>query len=159
MQSTTQRQMELQQLLHFKELGMPIPDKSILRAAFITNKQRVIQEMEEQQQQQMQAQQAEAQQAEKLDNAKIMQMFARSKADMAKEQDLMASTQERFAKMQDLQADAVYKTTQADLEMVRTMIELEDMDLQNFKNNLELAEYIKGVNAAQQQQMTTAAAV
>ena len=29
--STTQRQMELQQLIHFKELGMQIPDKSILR--------------------------------------------------------------------------------------------------------------------------------
>src|SRR5574338_1083111 len=40
--STTQRQMELQQLLHFKELGMGIADKSILRSAFITNKKQVI---------------------------------------------------------------------------------------------------------------------
>ena len=46
--STTQRQMELQQLLHFKELGMPIADKSILKAAFITNKDEVIQAMQEQ---------------------------------------------------------------------------------------------------------------
>ncbi len=148
--STSQRQMELQQLLHFKQLGMAIPDKSILRAAFITNKQQVIEEMEEATQQQQQQEQAQSQQAEKMDNAKIMGMFAKAKTDMAREQDLMASTQERLAKVQDLQADAVYKSSRADLEMVRTMVELEDMDLQNLKSNLELAEYIKGVNSATQ---------
>jgi hypothetical protein len=150
--STTQKQMELQQLLHFKQLGMAIPDKSILRAAFITNKRQVMEDMEEQNQQQMQQQQAESQQQEKMDNAKIMGMFAKAKSDMAKEQDLTASANERMAKIQDITADAEYKSSKADLEMVRTMIELEDMDLQNFRSNLELAEYIKGVNKASQQQ-------
>lgn len=149
--STTQRQMELQQLLHFRELGIPVSDKSILQAAFITNKKQVIEEMEQQQQQQQQQQQAEAQKQEKMDNAKIMSMFAKSKVDMAREQDVMASAQERMAKIQDLQADAEYKSSKADMEMVKTMIELEDMDLQNLRANLELAEYIKGVNKANQQ--------
>jgi len=149
--STSQRQTELQQLLHFKEIGMAIPDKSILRAAFITNKQKVIEEMEEAAQQQMEQAQAESQQAEKMDNAKIMGMFAKAKADMAREQEIMASAQEKMAKVEDLQADSVYKSSRADLEMVRTMIELEDMDLENLKRNLELAEYIKGVNSASQQ--------
>lgn len=154
--STSQRQMELQQLIHFKELGIGIADKSILRAAFITNKRQVIEDMEEQNQAQQQQAQAEAQQQEKMDNAKIMAMFAKSKADMAREQDLHASASERMAKIQDLTANAEYKSSQADLEMVRTMIELEDMDLQNFKNNLELAEYIKGVNKASQEQTALA---
>lgn len=149
--SATQRQMELQQLLHFKQLGMGIADKSIIRAAFITNKKQVIADMEEQAKQQMEQNQAQAQQQEKMDNAKIMGMFAKARADMAKEQDIMASTQERMAKVQDLHADAEYKSSKADLEMVKTMIELEDMDLQNFKANLELAEYIKGVNKSSQQ--------
>lgn len=149
--STTQRQLELQQLLHFKQLGMAIPDKSILRAAFITNKQQVIEEMEEATQQQMQQAQAESQATEKMDNAKIMSLFAKAKTDMAREQDLMASAQERMAKVQDLQADSIYKSSKADLEMVKTMIELEDMDLSNLRSNLELAEYIKGVNSATQQ--------
>ncbi len=149
--STSQRQMELQQLLHFKQLGMAIPDKSILRAAFITNKQQVIKEMEEETQKQMEQAQQQAQQAAKVDEAKIMGMFAKAKTDVAREQDLRASVQERMAKVQDLQSEAVYKSSKADLEMVRTMIELEDMDLNNLKMNLELAEYIKGVNAATQQ--------
>ena len=149
--STTQRQTELQQLLHFKEIGIPIPNKSIMRAAFITNKRQVMQEMEEENQQQQQAQQAESEQNAKLNDAKIMGMFAKAKTDMAREQDLIASSGERMAKIQDLQADAVYKSSKADLEMVKTMIELEDMDLQNLRSNLELAEYIKGVNSASQQ--------
>ena len=59
--STSQKQMELQQLLHFREIGMPIADKSILNAAFITNKQQVIADMQAQSQQQAQQQQAQAQ--------------------------------------------------------------------------------------------------
>lgn len=149
--STTQRQMELQQLLHFKELGLDVPLKSIIRASFITNKKQLQQDMEEQSQQQAQQQQQEAQQQEKMDNAKIMGMFAKAKTDMAREQDLMASANERMAKIQDLHADAEYKSSKADMEMVKTMIELEDMDLQNFRANLEMAEYIKGVNKASQQ--------
>lgn len=149
--STTQRQMELQQLLHFQQLGMAIPPKSILRAAFLTNKRQIMQDMEEQNEQEQQQQQAESQAREKMDNAKIMGMFAKSKADMARERDLLAASEERMAKIQDLHADAEYKSSKADLEMVRTMIELEDMDLANFRANLEMAEYVKGVNKASQQ--------
>lgn len=146
--SASQRQMELQQLLHFKELGMSIPDKSILRAAFITNKKQVMQDMEEQNQQQQQTQQAQSQMEEKKLNATVMGQFAKAKADLAKQRDLEASVQERMAKIQDLKASAEHKSSQADLDMVKTMIELEDMDLQNFRNNLELAEYIKMSNKA-----------
>jgi hypothetical protein len=152
--STTQRQMELQQLLHFKELGMPIADKTIIKKAFITGKEEVLKDMEEQAQAQMQQQQAEAQKQEKMDNAKIMSMFAKAKADIAKEQDLMASASERIAKIEDLQADAEFKSSKADMEMVKTLIELEDLDLQNLRSNLELAEYIKSIN--QTKQPTTA---
>ena len=67
--STTQRQMELQQLLHFKEIGVPIANKSIVRAAFITNKKQVEEDMMQEMQQQQQQQQAQAQQQEKIDNS------------------------------------------------------------------------------------------
>ena len=82
---TTQRQTELQQYLHFRELGMPISDKTILRAAFITNKKQVIQEMEEQSQAAQQQQQAQAQQQAQMDQSKIMVNFAKARSDLAKE--------------------------------------------------------------------------
>jgi hypothetical protein len=148
--STTQRQMELQQLLHFKELGLPISNTSILRAAFITDKKRVMQEMEQQAQQEAAAQQAEQAQQEKVDNAKIMGMFAKAKVDMAREQDTMASVQERLAKVNETQASAEHKTMQADLDLVKMMVELEDMQFNQFKNAFEYAQAVKEANQPQE---------
>lgn len=148
--STSQRQMELQQLLHFKELGMAIADKSILRAAFITNKQQVMQDMEEQQQQQQQAQQAQAEQQMKKDNADVMSKYARAKVDMAKEKELIASSHEKMANMVQQQAKAQHENATADLELVKMMIELEDMDFANLKNSYELAMQIKAANSQQE---------
>lgn len=140
--STSQRQMELQQLLHFKELGMPIADKSILRAAFITNKQQVIQDMEEQVKQQQQAQQAQAEMQMKIDNSKVMSAMAKSKLDMAK-------VEETYAKIDDIEASAEHKKSQADYDLVKMMVELEDMQLNQFRKSLELAESIKMANSGQ----------
>ncbi|CAK9251616.1 unnamed protein product [Sphagnum jensenii] len=139
--SATQRQFELQQLLHFKELGIPISNKSIIRAAFITNKKLVLQEMEEENQAQQQAQQAQQQKQEQLDKSKMMESFARSRS-------LLATEKEKMAKVDEIHAGAEHQRATADLEAVRTMIELEDMDLQNFKSNLELAQYIKALNVS-----------
>lgn len=150
--STTQRQMELQQLLHFKELGMPIADKSILRAAFITNKAQVIKDMEEGMQQQQQQQQAQAEQQQRNDETKNMAVMAKAKSDLAREKDLMASAQERMAKIDETEADAEHKRAKSDLDLVKMMIELEDMDFNNFKNSFEMAQAIKMQNSQQQQQ-------
>lgn len=151
--SASQRQMELQQLLHFKELGMPIADKSILRAAFITNKKQVIADMEEQVKQQAEAQQAEQQQQAQVDQSKIMAAMAKAKSDLAREKDLMASAQERYAKIEDIHSQSEHKKTEADLNLVKMMIELEDMDFNNFKSSFEMAMNIKEIN---KQEMITA---
>ncbi len=149
--STSQRQMELQQLLHFKELGMAIADKSIIRAAFITNKAQVVSDMEEMQQQQAQQAQSQAQQQEKTDNAKIMGQYAKAKSDLAKEKELMASAQEKIAKIDDIYASAEHKRAQADFDLVKSMIELEDMDFANFKNSWDMAQAIKQANEKESQ--------
>ncbi len=150
--STSQRQMELQQLLHFRELGIPIANKSILNAAFITNKQQVIKDMEEEQQQQQQAQAAQAQQQEKKDNAELMAKFAKSKADLALEKERMASVYEKSAKMVQDEAKAEYDSAKADFELVKTMIELEDMDFANLKSSYEMAMQIKQANKLDSQE-------
>lgn len=134
--SANQRQMELQQLLHFKQLNMGIADKSILRAAFITNKRQVIADMEEQNQQQAQQAQAQAQQQQQLDQSKVIQAMAKAELDKAK-------IAETYAKIDEIEAGAEHKRTAADLDIVRQMVELEDMDLANFRANLEMAEIIK----------------
>ncbi len=152
--TSSQRQTELQQLLHFREIGMPIANKSILQAAFITNKKKVMAEMQEQEQQQAQQQQAQAQQQSKIDNSKIMNAYSKSRVDLAKERELDASAQEKLAKVSEDLASAEHKSMQADLETVRMMIGLEDMDLENFRKSVELAQTIKFMNNPEKLQQT-----
>lgn len=149
--STTQRQFELQQLMTFQGAGVPGLEKSILKAAFITNKKEVIADMEQAQQQQAQQQQAQAQMEEKKTQADLMLKFAKSQSDMASATDKKASAQERLAKINDLNANSEHKRSQADLEQVKMMIELEDMDFENFKKSFEMAQKIKKIDELERQ--------
>ncbi len=134
--STTQRQMELQQYLHFKQLGMPIADKTIMRAAFVTNKKLAIQEMEEQTQQQQQAQQAQAQMQAQSEQGKNM-------VNMARAQDLMAASQEKLAKVNEIQSNAQRLELESDYNLVKLAMELEDVQFNQIKNAFELAQTMK----------------
>ncbi len=147
--STSQRQMELQQLLHFKDLGMAISDKSILRAAFITDKKQVIADMEEQQQQQAQMQQAEMQSKAQVDQSKVMGAMAKAKLDQAK-------VIETLAKVDEIEAGAEHKRTQTELDLVKSMIELETMDLEQIGRAYEIAMTIKGQNSPESNKMALA---
>lgn len=137
--SATQRQTELQQLLHFKEIGIGIADKSILRAAIITNKRQIIADMEEQQQAQAQSQQAEAQENSQLNQSKIAASMAKAQLDMAR-------VQESAAKVDDLEASADHKKAQTEYDLVKSMLELERMDLDMIGRSYEIAMAIKGQN-------------
>lgn len=150
--STTQKQMELQQLLHFKELGMQISDKSILRAAFLTNKKQIMQEMEEQNQAAQQQQQQQMQQQAEVDQSKIAAAMAKAQSDTAKAEDLKVSAVERLAKIHDLHADSERKDTESDLNLVKLMVELEDMQFLQFKNAFEMAQAVKMANREEKQQ-------
>jgi len=145
--STSQKQMELQQLIHFKELGMNIPDKSILRAAFISNKAQVISDMEEQTQQQAQQMQQQAQTQQELDQAKIHGMMAKAQLDQAK-------IYETQAKVDDLSAGADHKRAQTELDLVKSMVGLEMMDLEMIGKSYEIAMAIKSQNAPERGQLS-----
>lgn len=149
--STSQRQTELQQLLYFKELGIPIANKSILRAAFISNKKQVQEDMEEEVQQQMQAQQAQAEQQQKEQNAKMMESFSKSKVNLAKEQELMASTQEKLANVGQIDAKKEHELMESDYKLVQMMMQLEDMQFNQFKNAFDYAQAVKLANQPQEQ--------
>lgn len=144
--SATQRQTELQQLLTFKEMGMNIPEKSIMRKAIISDKKLIMQDMEEQAQAQAQQAQQQAMIEAQEKHAKIQSLLAKSKADIAKEHDLLASVREKEAKIDDLESNAEHKRTEADLNLVKLMIELEDMDAANFKASWDMAQAIKAEN-------------
>jgi hypothetical protein len=143
--STSQRQMELQQLLHFKEMGMPIPDNSILKAAFITNKADLMQEMQQASQQQAQQAQAQAQTQEEVERSKVMQAYAKTKLDLASEK-------EKMANINKVTASADHERTESELNLLTAMIALENLDLDNIQKTWELAQLIKNGNNQVEQQ-------
>ncbi len=143
--STTQRQMELQQLLNFQELGIINAPRSIIKAASITNKKEVIQEMEESNKQQAQQQQQEAQQQQSISQGKFIESQAKAQLDVAK-------AQEALAKISDIQSDAERKATESDLNLLKLMVEIEDLDFNNLKNNWQMAQSIKKARKAEQEQ-------
>lgn len=137
--SATQRQTELQQLLHFREIGIPVANKTILNAAIITNKAQVIADMEEEQQQQAQQAQAQAQAESQKNQSDVMSKYAKSRVDLAREQEILA-------KITTDKADAIYKQSETELNLVKEMIALEDMDYAQMRNAFELAQMIKQAN-------------
>lgn len=149
--SATQRQTELQQLLHFREVtGVQIPDKSILRAAIISNKKEVMKDMEEQAQQQQQQQQMQSQMEMQKVQADIMATQAKAKSDLARQMDLMASSQERMAKINEIDANAEHKEMEYDMNLVKLAMELEDVQFNQIKNAFDLAQSVKQANQPQQ---------
>jgi len=141
--TTTQKQMELQQLLHFREIGMPIPDESILRAANIQNKQQLIDDMNKAGEAQQQQDQQMAQSQEEQSRADIMSKTAKAKSDLAKAKESMASAAEKAARIEELQTQSEQNQAKADLDIIKQLIELEDMDLASLRNSLDLVEVIK----------------
>jgi hypothetical protein len=137
--SATQRQMELQQLLSFKELGIPIANKSILEAAFITNKKQVIEDMQAEQEAQQQQAQQEAQRAAQESEGKLMASIAKSKLDIAK-------AQEALSKVDENEASAAHRSLEADLNLVKLAMELEDVQFNQLKQAFELATAMKAAN-------------
>jgi hypothetical protein len=142
--STTQRQTELQQYLYFKELGMPIADKTIMRAAFITNKKLAMQEMEEQTKSANQQQQAQMEQQAKIDEIKGVGTLAKAKLDMA-------SVQEKMANINEINSQAEKNEMESDLGLVKMAMELEDIQFNQIKSAFDLAISIKQAQQAERE--------
>ena len=58
----------------------------------------------------------------------------------------MASVEEKQANVENILADSEYKQAQANLDLVKQMIALEDMDLEQIRKSFELAQSIKAAN-------------
>lgn len=144
--STTQRQMELKQLLYLREMGVQsITDTDILTAATIQNKGEILDRQKKADEQQAQQQEAMMQQQQAQQQQQMMIDFAKSKRDMAAAKDSEASAIQKLAQLEEIQASSEQKTTQAELNLVKQLIELEDLDLRQIKESIQLSNMIKDI--------------
>lgn len=159
--TSTQKQVQFAQLLHLKEVGVPIPDDVLLEAATVQNKKKITDSIMAQQEQAQQAQQQQQQLEMAQMEAQIKMANARATADqglglerVSRIQENQQLAVERAAQAQENRADARRSDEQALLNMAKTMKELESIDLQNVEKFLALSKMYNELESNQASQDT-----
>lgn len=142
--STSQRQMEAQQLIYLRnEMQMPIPDRTIINALPIQNKDQLIRDIEQQQQEQAQAQ-AQAQQAQMMQaQAQAEKTAADTAAQQALAQERQAKVMQSGANMALQLSRANKEEASADLDLVRQIVELDNLGFESIARSFEIAQRIR----------------
>ena len=150
--TTTQRQMQFAQMLHLREVGVPIPDAELLRAATLQNKEDLIKAIEQQQQaQQQQQQQQMALQLEQL-KAQINLANARAAADQGLSVERSSRVSENIQLANERAAKAEEDRTDAMLNRIKALKEIEDIDINQLEKLLSLAKLLRSEEVEQAQE-------
>jgi hypothetical protein len=127
--TTTQRQMQFAQILQLREVGVPIPDDVLLEAATIQNKKKLTDSI-------MKNSQAQAQQAQQ--QAEITMQELKARANLANS---------RAMADQGLYVSRIHESNAADeraqLDKVKAMKELEEMDLGHLEKLVAISNALK----------------
>jgi len=141
--TTTQRQMQMAQMLELRQAGVPIPDDVLLEAATIQDKKKVIESVikSQQAQRQMQEQQMQVEMMKIQSDAKL------SDARATAEQGLFASRMSEIGHNQAMEieqrARAVRDENAGMLDMIKSIKELDTIDLSHLSELITMQQTIK----------------
>lgn len=149
----TQRQIFFRQLIDLKNLGEPMPPGLLAKAAPIQGKSEYYEEMEK-----FQKQQAEAAQKQEM----IQQEILNAQKELAQSQSLqqVAGAKERFTRAvanlgleDERSSEAIQNRTQAVLDQVRAVKELDEIDVRTAKEELALAAMLREQNRLEEEEI------
>ena len=144
--TTTQKQMQFAQLLHLKEVGIPIPNDFLLDAATLQNKKQLIEAIKQQESAQLQAQQAQMQSAMQEQQARTQLAQARATADEGLGIERLSRVQENNALAIERKAAAKKDEDIGLLNLVKALKEIDTVDLSHLEKLLSLSNNIKSQN-------------
>ena len=147
--TSTQKQMEFAQLLQLKELGVPIPNESLIEAATLQNKKQLIETIQKEQQAAQQAQQAQMQSQLQVQQAQVELSQARSIADRGLGLERASRVQENQALAIERKAAAEKDHDQALLNLIKALKEIDGIDIAHVQQLLNLSNLMK-VNEQQE---------
>ena len=140
--TTTQKQMQMAQMLMLREAGVPISNQDLLEASTLQNKKMVIDNMmKEQQAAQQQQQQAQVQMQEM--QARTNLAHARAQADQGLAVERTSRVEENRALAMQKLAEANKNDEQALLEKVKIIKEIGHMDLDEIAKLINMANLLK----------------
>lgn len=139
MLTESQKQLELAQLLHLREVtGIPIPSSAILEATTIQNKDKLIEAI-------MKQEEAQQQQQEKVEQLQMQQMQIDNQAKISYAHSQEGLTAERLAKIEldkAVNAERIQRAEEdkarAILDLVKAVKELKDMDMDRLRKGMEM---------------------
>jgi len=148
--TSTQRQLQFQQLLQVRELGIPVPSKVLIDALTIQNKKQLTDAIAQEEQAQAQMQQAQAQ--AELQQQQVLANTLNAKAESDK-----ALAAERLSKIQTEQVLDLEKAQKdradADLARIKAAKELESMNLDQIEKMLSIVRFIQDEDRQKQEQV------
>jgi hypothetical protein len=132
----SQKQMQFAQLIQLREIGLAIPDSSLIDAATLQNKDKIIQQMEQQQQQQQQLQQQQQQ-------AVIADLQSRAMANEGLGIERASRVDENKALGVERRAKAVADDQMALLNFAKALKEMETIDINHLQTIITLQQVLK----------------
>ncbi|CAB4127832.1 hypothetical protein UFOVP97_54 [uncultured Caudovirales phage] len=148
--TTSQKQMQLAQMLQLKEMGIPISDEDMLEATTFQGKKKIIdnmnrQKMEAQQQQQqqmmMQQQQSEMNMREIQSRIALQEASATAAEGLGIER--MSRVSENQAMVEERRAKAEHDRDTGILDLVRAAKEIENIDIDQARQVFDLINIVK----------------
>jgi hypothetical protein len=141
--TTTQKQMQFAQLLHLREVGVPVPDDLLLDCATVQNKTKLVESIRNAQQQQQQVQQLQTQVALQEQQARTNLANARAQADTGLGMERVSRIQENQALAEERRASAEKDKDIALLNLIKSLKEIDTLDINHLEKLMTLANIIK----------------
>jgi hypothetical protein len=146
MLTETQQQLELNQLLYFKQVtGIDVPSDEILEIAQLQNKDRIVKKI-------MEREQAAAQQQQQMAQLQMRQLEVENQTKIAYAQSQMGLAKERIAKIDTDKAVAIDKLRKSEQEDTHSLLnlmkaakELQSMDIAHLRESIEALSHFKNL--------------
>lgn len=133
-----QRTQELYDLLNLKDRGINIPDSNIISAANIQNKEDLLQTIQQQEQAAMQQGQEQSATEQELVKAQTEMAKAKVELDLSRAKEADSKVFYNMGSMQERQYEAEKDKTQAMLNFVKTLQELDSVDINEIIKYIEV---------------------
>ncbi len=153
--TTTQKQMQLAQILQLREAGVPIPDDVLLDAATIQDKRKVIESVVKAQESQRQMQEQQAQLAMYKLQAEAKLAEARAAADQGLAVERASKVADNESLAFERRARSVQEENAAMLNLVKALKEIDTLDLTHLEQLLVMQQTIKQQESNVQQEVQT----
>jgi len=160
--TTTQRQMQLVQLVELKQIGVNIPDDVLLNAITLQNKKELVDRVMQEKQAASDLQQMQLQTTLKEAEARTELAMARAAADHGLANERTSRVPENIAMAEERRSQSVSNENLALLNLVKALKEIDTMDIQHIEKLITMQSMIKqqeaqkeAQSAAENQQVVT----